>query len=158
MLSCNTNEYISFCSCGRSSALIFSIILSLLFCCNSTVSKGETSADSNQLSSDGQMTQDEAERSALAEFTKHNQGAIVKSYMFGKLIHIQNLRPDLITNGYFLCGRIEFFLAGKTYGPMRIMVNFSNDKILNLILYDDREGRHAARSLCDQVEQIDSKR
>jgi hypothetical protein len=104
------------------------------------------------------MTQDEAERSALAEFTKRSPGAMLTSYMFEKLIHVQDPPPDLAMGGYFLCGRIEFLFAGKTYGPMRIMVNFSNDKILMLILYDDPEGRHAARSLCDQVEQIDSKR
>ena len=157
MISCNTSEYISFCRCGRSSALIFSILLSLLLCCNSTASRGGT-ADSNQLSRDGQMTQDEAERSALAEITKRNPGAMLKSYMFKKLVHVQNPPSDLAMGGYFLCGRIEFVLAGKTYGPMRILVNFSNDKILGVIYYDDPEGRHAARSLCDQVEQIDSKR
>jgi hypothetical protein len=158
MLSSNPNEYLSFFSCGRSPALIFSIILSLLFCCSSNASKGGTPADSNQLSPEGQMTQYDAERSALAELTKRNPDGTLKSYMFNKLIHVQNPPPDLVMGGYFLCGRIEYIFSGKTYGPMRIVVIFSNDKILGVILYDDPEGRHAARSLCDQVEQIDSKR
>jgi len=116
-------------------------------------------ADSNQLSSDGRMIQYEAERSALAEFTKHNPDGMVKSYMFEKLIHVPTLRPDISLSGYFLCGQIEFFLAGKTYGPERIMVNWSNNQILVLILYDNPQtGAHVASSLCSQVEQIDSNR
>lgn len=158
MLSCNDNEYISFCKCRRSSALVFSIILSLFLCCNSTSSKGGTPVDSNQPSPEGQMTQDEAERSTLAELAKHSPQSTVKSLVFRKLIHIQNPPSDLAMGGYFLCGRLEYIFAGKTYGPSCIMVNFSNEKILGVILYDDRAGRHAASSLCNQVEQINNNR
>ena len=105
------------------------------------------------------MTQYEAERSALAEFTKHNPDGMVKSYMFEKLIHVPTLRPDISLSGYFLCGRIEFFLAGRTYGPERIMANWANNKVLVLILYDNpKTGAHVASSLCSQAEQIDSNR
>jgi len=153
------NQWTSFCSSGRLSALIFSIILSFLLCCNSPASRGGTPADSNQLSSGGQMTQNEAERSALAEFAKHSPHTVVESYVFEKLIHMPNKRPDMGLSGYFLCGHIEFVFARKTYGPLRIMVNWSNEKILVLILYDDPErGRHVASSTCTLVEQVDSNR
>ena len=159
MLSIDENEYISFCRCGMSSALIFSIILSLLVCCNFTASRGRTPANSNQPLEGGQVTQNEAERSALAEFAKHSPHTVVESYVFEKLIHMPNKRPDMGLSGYFLCGHIEFVFARKTYGPLRIMVNWSNEKILVLILYDDPErGRHVASSTCTLVEQVDSNR
>ena len=90
MLSIDENEYISFCRCGMSSALIFSIILSLLVCCNFTASRGRTRANSNQPLEGGQVTQNEAERSALAEFAKHAPHTMVESYVFEVSVRLPN--------------------------------------------------------------------
>jgi hypothetical protein len=159
MPSCDTRRYISSCRLARLSALAFLITVFALLCCDATASEGEASARSSHLLPGGQMTQDEAVRSALAELVKRNPGFTFKSYTFEKLIHIPDPRPDLFQNGYFLCGHIEFEFAGKTHGPLRIAVTFSETGNLALIFYDNPDtGAPPASVLCAQVQEIDRNR
>jgi len=139
--------------------LVFSAALAIMLCCQSATSQAEKSAEANAVSSNEKMTQIEAERSALAGFVKSSPDCKIKSYIFEKLVHIQNPEPNLAMNGFFLCGNMAYMCFGKLHGPSPIMVNFSNNKILNLILYDYPErGAHPASSLCNQVKEIDSNR
>jgi hypothetical protein len=160
MPSYDTRRYITSCRLWRVSALVFLMGVFSLLCCDAIASEREASARSSHLLPGGQMTQDEAVRSALAELVKRNPDATFKSYTFEKLIHIPEPRPDLVgSNGYYLCGHIKFEIKGKIQGPLRIAVIFSETKILGLIVYDNPEtGGRWASFLCSQVQEIDRNR
>lgn len=165
MPSYSTKKYGPLRNCWRLPILILVAGLSLLSCSNLTTVRGENSSDSDLVSSGNQMTQYassqnvtqyELERLALENFRKHNPNTIVNWYKFNKVIHIPNTQPGLGISGYFLCGQIQYTFSGKTYRPNRIIFNFSNEKIFNIILYDNPEtGGHVASSLCAQVEEIE---
>ncbi len=153
MSSRDTRRYIKTFRRAWLSALLFPLSVFVMVCCDVTSSKGEDPVNSHHL-----LTQEEAVRSALAEFVVRNPDTTLKSYVFEKLINILDPPPDLFTQGYFLCGHIAYEYAGRIYGPLRIAVVFSETKILGLILYDDPDtGARKASVLCNQVQEIDRK-
>lgn len=155
MPSCHTRKHKLSFSFRRTSAWIFSANLAFFSCCLSIFAVAGNPAELKPPAIEGQMTQSEAEQSALASFAQHNPDCTVKSYTFMKLMHIQDARPDLAMNGFFLCGEMEYTCFGETHASAPVMVNFANNKFLSLILYDYPErGAHPASSLCEQVEEI----
>jgi hypothetical protein len=133
--------------------------ISMLSCSCSNAGKlgPSNNANSAQASREGQLTQHEAEQSAIAEFEKHNGGAKVIAYTFDKLVY-KDFPPGHSTmNGYFLCGQIEHRdRRGTKYGPQRIMVYIMKDFQPAQILYDYPErGRYVASSFCKQLQSED---